>query len=207
MDVVQAHFVAVTKKGVFTMTSNSNPSGRRHPTTPTHGSAPSRHHGRHGTDNGVDTMPRSRHHRGRRGGGGRTLALADLKLRQIEDAFLDALLDSHPRRTSALDRLLDDMAATKSGRSDAVVAANLPTPDPDAATRFGRRVESTLLAAVIEHHPRRDCALDRLLSDVEEAEAESVAPTAAHGAWVDDGEENRRAEFDAGCDADFDGLG
>ena len=110
----------------------------------------------------------------------RTLALADLKLAQIEDAFLDLLLDAHPRRATALDRLLDDVAAASA-----------------------RRIESALLGAVIQRHPRCDRALDRLLCDLEAAPG---APAAAHGAWVDE-EECRRAEFDITCDNDFDGLG
>jgi hypothetical protein len=130
----------------------------------------------------------------------RTLALADLKLRQIEDAFLDTLLDAHPRRTTALDRLLDDLASAEPARADAVAAEAVPDPDAQVAAASTRRIESSRLAAVIEHHPRRDRALDQLLNDVEVA-GTPVAPPAAHGAWVDD------AHPDPFCDCDYDGLG
>lgn len=133
----------------------------------------------------------------------RTLALADLKLRQIEDAFLDTLLDAHPRQKTALDRLLDDLAAAPAAQTSVVVADAVPEPDQEVAAASARRIESSLVAAVIEHHPRRDRALDRLLNDLAVA-----APAAAHGAWVDeDGEEHRRASYDASFDTDFDGLG
>ena len=133
----------------------------------------------------------------------RSMALADLKLAQIEDAFLDMLLDAHPRRATALDRLLDDVAAAEPADKPAVARAAVPTPDAAVAAASSRRIESALLGAVIQHHPRREAALDRLLCDLDLAPA---APDAAHGAWVDD-EERQRAEYDITCDNDFDGLG
>jgi hypothetical protein len=143
----------------------------------------------------------------------RTLALADLKLRQIEDAFLDTLLDAHPRRTTALDRLLEDLAAAGPARAGEVAGAAVPAPDGDVAAASAQRIESTLLAAVIEHHPRRDRALDRLLYDVGvPAGAGTIGagdaptpPDAAHGAWVD--EDDCRRAADPFYDFDFDGLG
>jgi hypothetical protein len=133
----------------------------------------------------------------------RSLALADLKLAQIEDAFLDMLLDAHPRRATALDRLLDDLAAADPAEAPAAARAALPVADADVAAASSRRIESALLGAVIRRHPRRDAALDRLMCDLELA---PTAPEAAHGAWADE-EDRRRAEFDVACDNDFDGLG
>ena len=133
----------------------------------------------------------------------RTLALADLKLAQIEDAFLETLLDAHPRRTTALDRLLNDIEDAGPEAAAERVGAALPVPDADAAAASSRRIETALLGAVIRRHPRRDDALDRLLCDLDLA---PTAPEAAHGAWVDE-DERRRAEFDVGFDNDFDGLG
>ena len=160
--------------------------------------------------------PRAASRHGRSGGAGhaapaartfrmsrRTLTLADLKLAQIEDAFLETLLDAHPRRTTALDRLLNDIEDAGPEAASERVGAALPVPDADAAAASSRRIESALLGAVIRRHPRRDAALDRLLSDLDLAPA---APEAAHGAWVDE-DERRRAEFDIGFDNDFDGLG
>jgi hypothetical protein len=133
----------------------------------------------------------------------RTLALADLKLAQIEDAFLDMLLDAHPRRDTALDRLLNDVAAAGPADGSEMAAAALPVADANVAAASSRRIESALLGAVIQRHPRRDAALDRLLGDLDLG---ATAPEAAHGAWVDE-EERRQAEFDLACDNDFDGLG
>ena len=193
------------------MTSNSRHPGRRHPATGTPTSVPACRHGRNSCGGfGSGFLPGTPRRDGRPRGsraGDRTLALAELKLRQIEDALLDMLLDVHPRRESALDRLLNDLASTGPERSGVVLPQTLPTPNADVAARFARRVESALLAAVVQHHPRRDRALDRLLADVEGCGVHAAAPYAAHGAWVEDGEERRRAEFDAGFDADFDGLG
>ena len=160
---------------------------------------PSRIPGRHGRSGAPAAPQPARSCRMSR----RTLALADLKLAQIEDAFLDMLLDAHPRRATALNRLLDDVAAAGPSRAAAVADAATPVPDPAIAAASARRIESALLGAVIQRHPRRDRALDRLLSDLDAAPS---APDAAHGAWVDE-EECRRAEFDITCDNDFDGLG
>ena len=134
----------------------------------------------------------------------RTLALAELKLAQMEDAFLDTLLDAHPRRNAGLDRLLGDLAGTDP-------SAVLPKADEAVAGASSRRIESALLAAVVKHHPRRERALDRLLCDLAISPASTdgdsaSAPEAAHGAWVGE-EERRQAEFDVCCDNDFDGLG
>ena len=183
--------------------NSDQPRAARHDVTPrrpagVHADA-SRTPGRHGRSGAPIALAASRPCRMSR----RTLALADLKLAQIEDAFLDLLLDAHPRRATALDRLLDDVAAAGPERAAAVAEAAAPGPDAAVAAASARRIESALLGAVIQRHPRRDRALDRLLSDLEAAPS---APAAAHGAWVDE-EECRRAEFDITCDNDFDGLG
>jgi len=169
----------------------------------------------HRTDMPRTDSPRSGRH-GRAGAAGhavtaarscrmsrRSLALADLKLAQIEDAFLDMLLDAHPRRATALDRLLDDVAAADPADAPALARAAVPVPDAAVAAASSRRIESALLGAVIQRHPRRDAALDRLLGDLDLAPS---APDAAHGAWVDE-DERQRAEYDVACDNDFDGLG
>src|SRR5690242_1467986 len=67
----------------------------------------STHSTRHGRTNPSHAPARPRPWRMSR----RTLALADLKLAQLEDAFLDLLLDTHPCRETALDRLMNDLAA------------------------------------------------------------------------------------------------
>jgi hypothetical protein len=135
----------------------------------------------------------------------RTLALADLKLAQIEDAFLDVLLDAHPRRATALARLLDDLATAGPADAPELARSALPAPDADVAAATSLRIQASLLGAAIQHHPRRDAALDRLLCDLN-VESTPTAPDAAHGAWVDE-DERQQAEFDLGCDNDFDGLG
>jgi hypothetical protein len=202
--------LAVTKKGVFEMKSNPNRQSVAAEFTLT-----DCRHGRSQTGTGRRTVQHvipppaagGNSQDSRRRGlrmSRRTLALADLKLRQIEDAFLDSLLDAHPRRVTALERLLDDLASVEPARADVVATAAVPAPDADVAAASARRIEASLLAAVIEHHPRRDRALDRLLNDVEVA-GNATAPSAAHGAWVDDDES--RARPDTFCDCDFDGLG
>jgi hypothetical protein len=104
---------------------------------------------------------------------------------------------------------LDDVRGT--GEVDAVGPMG-PELDADAAAASARRIEATLVAAVIERHPRRDRALDRLLADLADVPGGDellTAPAEAHGAWADgdDAEELRRAEFDMRVDNDFDGLG
>lgn len=124
--------------------------------------------------------------------------LSAAALQAAEDSLLADLLDNHPNADRALDRLLDDMAAAP--------ADDVREEQPQAAAPRRRQsfrlvpqftpdrlalIEELLVAAVVEHHPRRDAALDRLLDDVE---AFGVA------------EERERATYDMTCDNDFDGL-
>ena len=127
--------------------------------------------------------------------------LTDAQLQRLEDKFLDSMLDHHPRRTSALDRLLDDLTGPAAAPAAVAVAAPVAeTPLAEPVRRIApvfapsKRllIERLLVGAVIDHHPNRERALDRLLDDV------MAAP---------DAEQAERARFDMTCDNDFDGLG
>ena len=114
----------------------------------------------------------------------RTMVLADVELKRVEDALLDALLDHHENRDNALDRLLDDMMRVEVKQDAASADA--------AADAFGamkvQQVEELLVAAVMDNHPNRHKAIDRFFDDIEAREARA------------------RAEFDMQIDNDFDGL-
>ena len=123
----------------------------------------------------------------------RTVALADLGLTRVEDALLDAILDNHRNRDSALDRLLDDMACVDRRHRDEMEAAagddDAPALPVDGyAVPKLQRIEQLLVAAVLDNHPNRNRALDRLFDDIEAEEA------------------RERAQFDMTCDNDFDGM-
>src|SRR5581483_7660557 len=119
------------------------------------------------------------------------------KLQDMEDRLIAKMLnaDGDPRSDRALDRLLDDIERV---RPERVHRHRGRLAHPRAALLHGRvgsvasrlhRIDDLLVAAVIDRHPNRDGALDRLLDDLS----------------ID--EERERAEFDRGYDNDFDGLG
>ena len=91
------------------------------------------------------------------GAAGSSIDAADLL--RIERALLDAILDVHPHRTNALDRLLQDMDAADGANDDTTSAA-----DRDAGTSRRKQVEALLVAAVLDTTPAdRSRELDRLL--------------------------------------------
>jgi hypothetical protein len=116
--------------------------------------------------------------------------LSAAELQRLEDTLFDTLLDNHPNCDRGLDRLLDDLTlADDRGQLPARPATRL-TPEFNPAALL--RIEEMLVGAVLDSHPRRDAALDRILDDLCAAE---------------DREEQERAAFDAAYDNDFDGLG
>ena len=115
--------------------------------------------------------------------------LSAAALESAEDALFEALLDNHPNRDRALDRLLDDVAAVPARREPAFRLVPQFTPQRLVL------IEELLVGAVLDSHPRRDEALDRLLDDL-----------AGHRLHRAD-EERERAAYDMTCDNDFDGLG
>jgi hypothetical protein len=120
-----------------------------------------------------------------------SIVVGDVELKRIEDALLDALLETHANADNALDRLLEDMERqeateraerlAESGGDYASLECELAAPSKRA------RIEELLVAAVIDNHPRRSQALDRIFADL----------TATH---------EEAARFDMGIDSDFDGL-
>ena len=116
--------------------------------------------------------------------------LSAAALESAEDALFEALLDNHPNRDRALDRLLDDVAATPAARREPALRL-VPQFTPERLVL----IEELLVGAVLDSHPRRDEALDRLLDDL-----------AGHRLHRAD-EERERAAYDMTCDNDFDGLG
>ena len=122
----------------------------------------------------------------------RTVVLADVELKRIEDALLDSLLDTHANRDNALDRLLDDMARVESTERTATERTSTAGVRPFCDEALGeskvQRIEDLLVAAVMDNHPNRGRALDRIFDDLEAQE------------------QHARANYDAGVDTDFDGL-
>ena len=121
-------------------------------------------------------------------GAGRTLVLADVELKRIEDALLDALLDHHTNRDNALDRLLDDMDRLDPDRVPATTGrGGLPAEEKATGVRKAR-IEELLVAAVLDNHPNRNAALDRILDDIEVVSERQIA------------------QYEMQFDNDFDGL-
>ena len=120
-----------------------------------------------------------------------SIVVGDVELKRIEDALLDALLDTHANADNALDRLLEDMERQEvAEREDRLAACegDYATLERELATPSRRsRVEELLVAAVIDNHPRRNQALDRIFADLAATHEEA-------------------ARFDMTVDSDFDGL-
>ena len=121
---------------------------------------------------------------GRRPQSKRTLVLADVELKKVEDALLDALLDVHVNRDNALDRLLGDIAQVEAKEH----AEAFPFDESVLSESKMQRIEEMLSLAVMDNHPNRARALDRIFDDIEAEE------------------QRARAEFDVRVDNDFDGL-
>lgn len=113
--------------------------------------------------------------------GGR-IVLADVELKRIEDALLESLLDTHTNRDNALDRLLDDMTRVE---ADERVTAERSSRTLAAPSKKAR-IEELLVAAVLDNHPNRSNAIDRIFADL------SI--------------EEEAARHDMSVDNDFDGL-
>jgi hypothetical protein len=122
----------------------------------------------------------------------RTTTLGDAQLKRVEDALLERLIDAHPNRQTALDRLVDDIA-----RHDVLYIhpAPMPVPAPVPESFDNReRVEQLLVAAVVMgNHRNQTRALDRILGEI------AAPPQAA--CFVADPE-----DYAAFVDNDFDGL-
>ena len=117
----------------------------------------------------------------------RTLVLADVELKRIEDALLDSLLETHVNRDNALDRLLADMEQVEAGeRAGLAGEAFVPAAAPFAAPSKRAKIEELLVAAVLDNHPNRNAALDRIFADLS----------------ADD----EAAIYDMSIDNDFDGM-
>jgi hypothetical protein len=89
-----------------------------------------------------------------------------------------------------LDRLLDDMERQETVDREARLAhtGDYASLEREMATPSKRaRIEELLVAAVIDNHPRRNQALDRIFADLAATQEEA-------------------ARFDMGVDSDFDGL-
>lgn len=142
---------------------------------------------RHGRDAGPCHSPRATSH----GGDARRGGVSAATLQRLEDALRGSLLDLHPNRQRAMDRLLRDLEGTgKDERPPAharrAVSAAACTPE-----RL-RRIEDMLVGAVIDSHPKRNTSLDRLLADLGGGSA-TEQPAADH--------------YDATLDKNFNGLG
>ena len=193
---VASHVAGPRRSGqrpvVYRDLGSNAPAGRAHPTSRSDGSKAVERDGRA--------------NRGGAARSGRTLNLAELAFERVEDAVIERTLADHPRRDAALDRLLDDMDRLGPALSDAAGASMChpmplePSLGRSSAPAFPeqklRRIEQMLVAAVVlEGHPARERALDRLLHD--------ISPNAARTA---DEVEAERARYDMSCDNDFDGL-
>ena len=117
----------------------------------------------------------------------RSIVIADVELKRVEDALLDALLDTHANADNALDRLLGDMEMTEAGernaRTDDYAALEAVLARPSKKSR----IEELLVAAVLDNHPNRNAALDRIFDDLQVLEEEA-------------------ARYNMSVDNDFDGL-
>lgn len=122
-----------------------------------------------------------------------TARIDPARLEAMEDLLFEAVLDYHPNRHAALDRLLADVrrADGPDGNRPAFVAPP-PRLPPAPSPAWLDRIERRLVAVVLDHHPNHDRALDRLLGDLDLARVE---------------DEREQAEFDMQCDNDPDGLG
>src|SRR4051794_38764078 len=129
---------------------------------------------------------------GPRRSGGRPARINPARLEAMEDLLFEAVLEYHPNRPAARARL--GAAARRADGPDGGGPRRGAPPRLPAAPSpaWLDRIERRLVAAVLDHHPNHDRALDRLLADVESAQAE---------------EERERAEYDMRCDNDPDGLG
>jgi hypothetical protein len=115
--------------------------------------------------------------------------LGEVELKRIEDALLDALLDHHVNRDNALDRLLDDMnALEKKSAAEPKSRSSRSAAEKSFEVGKAARIEELLVAAVLDNHPNRNQALDRILADINIVDDEEIA------------------RFDMQVDSDFDGL-
>lgn len=120
-----------------------------------------------------------------------SIVVGEIELKRIEDALLDALLDTHANADNALDRLLEDMELQEAAERESRLAetgGDYASLERELATPSKRsQIEELLVAAVIDNHPRRNQALDRIFADLAATQEEA-------------------ALFDMGVDSDFDGL-
>jgi hypothetical protein len=118
----------------------------------------------------------------------RSIVVGEIELKRIEDALLDALLDTHANADNALDRLLEDMEQSEAAERETWPSDDYAALEAEMATPTKRsRVEELLVAAVLDNHPRRNQAIDRLFADLVSVEEEA-------------------ARFDMTVDNDFDGM-
>jgi hypothetical protein len=119
----------------------------------------------------------------------RPIVVGEVELQRIEDALFNALLETHANADNALDRLLDDMAASEAAEREEMFASDdYAALEAEMAVPTKRsQIEELLVAAVIDNHPRRNAALDRIFADLTATQEEA-------------------ARFDMTVDSDFDGL-
>ena len=119
----------------------------------------------------------------------RPIVVGEVELQRIEDALFNALLETHANADNALDRLLDDMAASEAAeREERFESDDYAALEAEMAVPTKRsQIEELLVAAVIDNHPRRNAALDRIFADLTATQEEA-------------------ARFDMTVDSDFDGL-
>ena len=93
------------------------------------------------------------------------------RLRRVEDALIAAVLDAHPNASPAVDRLLDDLGVADSVRGQ----TNRRFASGDCIE--SERVEVRLVGLILDRHPRREAAFERLLSDLGQTAGETPMPS------------------------------
>jgi hypothetical protein len=90
---------------------------------------------------------------------GQTIAPA--KLEEVEDRLAASLVENHPRRDAALDRVADDATALSAAMDE-----YRRSPLLLRSTANLNQIEDLMLDAIVRTHPHRDRGLDRLLDDI-----------------------------------------
>ena len=98
--------------------------------------------------------------------------LGEADLRRIESALLEALLDVHAGRANAVDELLAELSSADGAHDDTNALAQR-----DAGQSRRKQIEELLATAVLDTHPDRNRALDRILGELTEGGAGTVPPS------------------------------
>ena len=86
----------------------------------------------------------------------------DARMQEVEDRLLARVIETHPHRDEALDRLMYDLLGVD---ADSGGRTLMVRPCVSSVARL-RRVEALLVAATVDNHPNRERALDRLIDDL-----------------------------------------